>query len=287
LRVAAETTEKGRVSGTPAKAQRNQTQTTKAIIACESGGRIDKIRAVLQRDWTRELPTLTGPNVTVREVVVDDAPVLSELLTDALVVEHVSPPPQSVRSFEGFIVWSQQQRALGRGVCFGIVPNGLDAAVGIIQVRALDPTSSATMEWGFALAASFWGTGTFNEAANLVAGFAFDTMHVHRLEGRAVEANARGNAALHKLGAKPEGSLQRGFKRPRGYDTQIMWGLTADDWHNRPLVHERFLVSEVRTQIADAIATLREAMEAAAPRVRGTAAPHPFFLTGDTKREPE
>lgn len=227
------------------------------------------------------MPTLSGTNVAVREVVLADAPVLAELLTDAPVAEHVSPPPQSIAAFEGFIAWSQQQRAAGLGVCFGIVPHGLQAAVGIIQVRALDPTSWATVEWGFALAAAFWATGTFVDAANLVCEFAFDTMGVHRMEGRAVEGNGRGNGALLKLGAKPEGSLKRGFKGQQGYDTQIMWGLTAEDWRERPLVHPRYLASEARAQIATAIASVRESIDGAKPRDRQAAtALHPFFLTG-------
>lgn len=226
--------------------------------------------------------------MAVREVVCADAPVLAELLTDALVVEHVSAPPQSVRAFEGFIAWSQRERSLGRGVCFGIVPRGLEAAVGIIQIRALDPTSCVTAEWGFALAGAFWSTGTFIEAANLVAGFAFDGMNVHRLEARAVESNGRGNGALQKLGAKPEGSLHHGFKRPEGYDTQIMWGLTADDWRQRPLLHPRFRASEVRAQIAAAIADVQEAIDTAKPTADGPAsALHPFFLTGNNKPDTE
>jgi RimJ/RimL family protein N-acetyltransferase len=232
-------------------------------------------------DWTRVLPTLSGASVAVREVESADARVLAELLTDATVSEHVSPPPQSVAAFEGFIAWSQQQRALGLGVCFGIVPHGLQAAVGIIQIRTLDPTSYATVEWGFALASAFWSTGTFLDAANLVCAFAFDTIGVHRIEGRAVEGNGRGNGALLKLGAKPEGSLKHGFKGRRGYDTQIMWGLTADDWRHRPTVHPRYLASEARAQIATAIAGVQESIDRAAPRRQdGATTLHPFFLTG-------
>lgn len=243
------------------------------------------MRTLVPRDWTKGLPTLDGANVTVREVVLADAPVLAELLTDASVAEHVSPPPQSVSAFEGFIAWSHQQRAGGLGVCFGIVPHGLQAAVGIIQLRALDPTSFSTVEWGFALAAAFWSTGTFVDAANLVCAYAFDTMGVHRMEGRAVETNGRGNGALLKLGAKPEGSLKRGFKGLQGYDTQIMWGLTAEDWHQRPLIHPRYLASEARAQIATAIASVQESIDSVKPRSEATAtALHPFFLTSKPRR---
>jgi len=40
-------------------------------------------------------------------------------------------------------------------VCFGIVPRGMTAAVGIIQVRALEK-DFGTAEWGFAILDSDW-----------------------------------------------------------------------------------------------------------------------------------
>src|SRR4051794_7950665 len=104
--------------------------------------------------WTSEIPLLTGALVHVREVCAADAPVLAELLTDPIVTQHVSPPPRNTGAFELFIEWSRQQRAKGEGVCFGIVPHGLTAAVGIIQLRALEP-GFMVAEWGFALGAAF------------------------------------------------------------------------------------------------------------------------------------
>jgi RimJ/RimL family protein N-acetyltransferase len=229
--------------------------------------------------WQSGIPVRTGEIVQVREVCTADAPALAELLTDPVVIQHVSPPPGNTSAFEAFIERSQQQRRRGEGVCFGIVPHGLDSAVGIIQLRALDPGLFAA-EWGFALGAAFWGTGTFIDAANLVAEFAFDIMHVHRIEARAVEANGRGNGALQKIGAKAEGSLSRAFKRDGNYLTQMMWGLTAEDWRQRPLLAGRFRASESRADIASAIAKVRHMLDSnwAGPQDTGRSG-RGFFLT--------
>src|ERR1700730_1573148 len=91
-------------------------------------------------DWRKGLPTISGTNVDVREITAADAPALFELLTDPLGTKDISPPPPSGRRVEGFVVWAQRERALGNGVCFGIVPRGLEQAVGVIQVRALEPS---------------------------------------------------------------------------------------------------------------------------------------------------
>lgn len=228
-------------------------------------------------DWTVHVGELDGDLVRVREVIDSDAHPLFELLTDPLVAAEMSAPPQSVAAFGGFIRWARDERADGRSVAFGIVPRGLEQAVGIIQVRALEP-SWTVAEWGFAIGAAFWGTGVFYEAANLVAGFAFGRMRVHRLEARAVVANARGNGALQKLGARPEGTLARAFPRGARRDPQLMWGLDADDWRQQMLLRPRFSLDAASTQIAAALRDIE-------PRVRRQrpaepTGPYPFFVAG-------
>jgi [ribosomal protein S5]-alanine N-acetyltransferase len=230
--------------------------------------------------WADGLPRLAGELADVREVSPSDAPVLCELLTDPLVTEHVSSPPGSVSAFQGFISWAREERERGKGLCFAIVPHGLESAVGIVQVRPLEP-SFFTAEWGFAIGAAFWATGIFMDAANTVARFAFETLNVYRLEARAVEKNGRGNGVLHKLGAKAEGSLSRAFKREGGYDTQLLWALTADDWRQRVLVSERFSAATANARIATAIAGVHGWLDAneklASPS--GGSTRYPFFLT--------
>lgn len=228
--------------------------------------------------WTQDVPQLTGRTVAVREVMPLDAPTLFELLTEPAVTEHISPPPPSIGAFAGFIAWAQRERATGNGVCFGIVPHGLEAAVGIIQVRALEPTFFIA-EWGFALAAAFWGTGVFIEAAGLVADFAFTTLKTHRLEARAVGQNARGLGALQKLGARPEGTLARSFRRRGRFEDQLLWALTGDDWRQRPLLQERISAEEAARRIGRAIADARAVFAAGRTRAVGPAAAFPFFLT--------
>ncbi len=230
--------------------------------------------------WTREVPRLSGPLVTVREVVASDARTLFELLSDPAVAEHVSTPPPSAEAFCSFIAWAQRQRATGQSVCFGIVPHGLGAAVGIIQVRALEP-SFFTAEWGFALGKAFWGTGVFIEAADLVAEFAFTSMNVYRLEARAVDANARGLGALQKLGARAEGTLDRAFRKNGHQLAQLLWSLHQDEWRQRPLIQQRVSAVDARNQVARAIFQTAQMIAAGRPKPPQSPSTggYPFFLT--------
>jgi RimJ/RimL family protein N-acetyltransferase len=45
-------------------------------------------------------------------------------------------------------------------VCYAVVPAGYDVAIGIVQVRQLDPSFSSA-EFGVALGSQFWGAGVF------------------------------------------------------------------------------------------------------------------------------
>jgi RimJ/RimL family protein N-acetyltransferase len=180
-------------------------------------------------DWRKALPTLTGGRVTLRQLRRTDAASLVAMLATEEVGRFISPPPSTVEGFERFIEWTLRQRTAGAYACFAVVPEGMDSAIGIFQVRQLD-LSFGTAEWGFALGFPFWGTGIFKEAATLVLEFAFETLGVHRLEARVAVQNGRGNGALMKMGAIREGVLRRSFLRNGEYLDQILWAIVREDW---------------------------------------------------------
>lgn len=184
---------------------------------------------VTTSDWRQKLPAISGSLATLRELRLSDAPSLLAMLSTEEVARFISPPPTTVEGFERFIAWAHRERAAGRYVCYAVVPQGMDAAVGIFQVRQMDP-EFGTAEWGFAIGSPFWGSGIFVEAANAVVTFAFDVVGVHRLEARAAIANGRGNGALRKVGAVQEGLLRKSFLRNGEFLDQTLWTILADDW---------------------------------------------------------
>ncbi|PYR90708.1 MAG: hypothetical protein DMF84_19910 [Acidobacteria bacterium] len=180
-------------------------------------------------DWRRALPVLTGSMVTLRELRLSDAPSLLTMLSTEEVARFISPPPTTVEGFERFIAWTHRERAAGNYVCFAVVPHGMDSAIGIFQVRQLEP-GFATAEWGFAIGSAYWGSGMFVDGARLVVDFTFDRIGTHRLEARAAVLNGRGNAALKKIGATQEGILRKSFLRNDEYLDQALWTILASDW---------------------------------------------------------
>jgi [ribosomal protein S5]-alanine N-acetyltransferase len=230
--------------------------------------------------WTDRVPPLHGNLTTLREVAASDVYPLFTLFSDPAVTAHMAPPPPTLAKFAGFVEWSHQQRAQGRGVCFGIVPEGMTAAVGILQVR-LDPALPGA-EWGFVLSNHFWSTGVFADAANALVEFVFTTMLVERLEARIALRNRRAHAAVQKLGARFATSIEQSSPQGIPRTPELVWALLEHDWRNRAF--------DPRLSAHDAAQRIRPAIAAAENQLRRidapeTVEPYPLFLFDRRRRE--
>src|SRR5215212_8230198 len=123
-------------------------------------------------DWQFGLPTIRAEKVTLRELRDSDAPAMMAMLTSEEVAEFVSPLPRTVEGFRSFISDVHTERIAGNSFCYGIVPDGYEDAMGLFQVRRLEP-GFVSAEWGFVLGSPFWGTGVFLGGARAVIDFAF------------------------------------------------------------------------------------------------------------------
>ena len=188
------------------------------------------VTEAVSTDWRNGLPLLAGATVTLRELRASDAASLFALLTTEEVARFISPPPNTVDGFEKFIAWTLRQRSVGAYACFAVTLDATDTAIGIFQLRQLEP-GFGTAEWGFALGSAYWGTGVFQEGAELLVSFAFETVGVHRLEARAAVLNGRGNGALRKIGAVQEGLLRKSFQKNGEYLDQALWTILDEDWN--------------------------------------------------------
>jgi len=237
----------------------------------------------MSKRWSERLPPLRGALTTLREVAVSDVQTLFTLFSDPAVTAYMAPPPPTIAKFNGFVVWSHQQREQGNGLCFGIVPDGMTTAVGILQVRCMDSTESSA-EWGFVLSAHFWSTGVFADAAEQLVEYAFTTMHVNRLEARIALRNGRAHAAVRKLGAQPESTLETTSDTGVPRDPERVWTLRPEEWR------QRTRDAGAAASIPDARQRIQQAVEAAQSALRRSESPaavepYPLFLFDRRRRE--
>ena len=210
------------------------------------------VRPAVVSDWQLQLPVLASNGVVLRQLRPSDAAPLFMLLTTEEVARFITPPPTTVAGFEQFIAWAIDRQRQGSVAFFAITVRGSDAPVGLFQVRKLDD-DFATAEWGFAVGSPYWGTGLFPQGASLALEFAFETLGVERLEARSMVVNARGNAALRKVGATTEGVLRKSFEKGGRRHDQYLWSILAEEWRdsNGVLVPARGtgLVTELATDV--------------------------------------
>src|SRR5689334_22347204 len=231
--------------------------------------------------WTDGPPPLRGDLITLREVAAPDVYTLFTLFSDPAVSAHMAPPPPTLAKFAGFVAWSLEERKRGHGLCFGIVPDGMTSAVGILQVRALDPESSSA-EWGFVLSSHFWSTGVFCDAASVVVDFAFTTVRVDRLEARIALRNRRAHAAVQKLGARLESPIETPSEQGIPRDPELLWILREEEWRNR--AHDpRLPVFEARPRVQRAVDAVESVLQPIGSAE--TVEPYPLFLFDRRRRE--
>jgi RimJ/RimL family protein N-acetyltransferase len=183
----------------------------------------------VESDWRQRLPLLGTEDVVLRQLRHSDAAALLMLLTTEEVARFITPPPTTLSGFEQFVEWALDRQRQAKVAVFAVVPRGGDTPVGLFQVRSLEP-GFATAECGFALGSPYWGTGLFLPCAELLQRFAFDGLGVQRLEARSMVENARGNGALRKMGAMPEGILRQSFEKEGLRHDQYLWSILAEEW---------------------------------------------------------
>ena len=177
-------------------------------------------------DWRAGLPHLMNDDVTLRELRRSDAAALQRIARCPDVARHTWPAPHDVKAFERFIEWARTERAAGRYVCFGIVPDGATDASGLFELRQMQP-GFFRGELGCIMDPTLWGTGLFQAAARLMLEFAFGIVGVHRIEARTSVDNVRSNMAMSRLGARKEGLLRAAFVSDGRHVDQHLWAIVS------------------------------------------------------------
>ena len=116
----------------------------------------------------------------------------------------------------------------------GIPAGGMVGTTSYLEISPND----ARLEIGWTVyAPAVWGTAVNPECKLLLLGFAFDELHMGRVQLKTDIRNDRSQRAIARLGAKYEGTLRRYQRRRDGSvrDT-VLFSITAEEW---PEVRDR------------------------------------------------
>ncbi len=142
--------------------------------------------------------------------------------------------PDVVESREAFAMRCsarERERQLGTGFGFGIfVRNTFAGEINLSSVQR-GPFQSAYV--GYWIDQAQAGRGYMPEALLLVARFAFDELHLHRIQISIIPRNQRSRRVVEKLKIRDEGVALRYLEINGVWEDHIRYAMTLEEWQER------------------------------------------------------
>lgn len=142
--------------------------------------------------------------------------------------------PDVVESREAFAMRCsarERERQLGTGFGFGIfVRNGFAGEINLSSVQR-GPFQSAYV--GYWIDQAHAGHGYMPEALVLSARFAFEELHLHRIQISIIPRNQRSRRVVDKLKIRDEGVALRYLEINGVWEDHVRYAMTLEDWYER------------------------------------------------------
>lgn len=172
-------------------------------------------------------PTLQGEMIVLRPLDPRDADAVYELLSDAEGRRLVGSTREYTRAQVPESI--ELATAADDRIVLAVTANGSDEYLGQIALEDIDPVvQSATVT--LQMRPAYRGRGYGTEAIELVLGFAFDGLGLHRVGLQVVAINARATSLYENLGFRAEGRLRDAYRDGDGWCDGIVMGLLEDEY---------------------------------------------------------
>jgi ribosomal-protein-alanine N-acetyltransferase len=125
----------------------------------------------------------------------------------------------------------QRERQLGTGYGFGIFVNGEFA--GEINLSAVQRGPFQSAYVGYWIDEKQAGHGYMPESVVVLARFAFEELHLHRIQISIIPRNSASRRVVEKLGIRDEGTAVRYLEINGVWEDHVRYGLTVEEWEAR------------------------------------------------------
>jgi ribosomal-protein-alanine N-acetyltransferase len=186
------------------------------------------------------MSTLFGRRILLRPLVAADFPSWrsvrrrnTEWLTkwEAARVPGAPDVVEDRGAFEARCSARQRERMLGTGYGFGIFVGGNFA--GEINLNSIQRGPFQNAYVGYWIAQEHAGNAYMSEAVVLIARFAFDDLHLHRLQIAIIPRNANSRRVVEKLELRDEGTAQRYLEINGVWEDHVRYAVTVEEWDER------------------------------------------------------
>lgn len=182
---------------------------------------------------------LTGKRVHLRALASDDFAAWKEVRTrcrDWLVRWEPRPagapyPAEDRASFIARCAMRGRELQLGTGYGFGIFVG--DRFAGEVNLSSVQRGAFQSGYVGYWIDEALAGNGYAPESCVVLFRFAFEQLHLHRLQVAIVPRNAPSRRVARKLGLRGEGIALRYLEIDGRWEDHVRYAITAEEWLER------------------------------------------------------
>ncbi|MBO0901048.1 GNAT family N-acetyltransferase [Cellulomonas sp. zg-ZUI222] len=172
-------------------------------------------------------PTLQGEMIVLRPIGTDDADAMWDMLDDA----EGKRLTGTTRGFtrEEVDAWCASREAAEGRYDFAVTAFGDDEYRGEIVLTDVDPdVRCASLR--LSMRPLYRGRGYGTEAIELVLGFAFDGLDLHRVELEALSINTRAVSLYENIGFRREGRRRDAYRDGAGWCDAVVMSMLEDEY---------------------------------------------------------
>ena len=186
------------------------------------------------------MSTIFGRRILLRPLVASDFPAWREVRrrnVDWLTkweAQRIQGQPDMVEDRDAFAVRCsarQRERQLGTAFGFGIFVDG-DLA-GEINLSSIQRGPFQNAYVGYWIDEKHAGNGYMPEAVVVLARFAFDDLHLHRIQVAIIPRNSASRRVVEKLELREEGIAERYLEINGVWEDHVRYAMTAEEWDER------------------------------------------------------
>lgn len=125
----------------------------------------------------------------------------------------------------------QRDRQLGTGYGFGIFVDG--EFRGEINLSSIQRGPFQNAYVGYWIDEAVAGRGLMPESLVVLARFAFEELHLHRIQVSIIPRNAASRRVVEKLDLRNEGTALRYLEIDGVWEDHVRYAMTVEEWHER------------------------------------------------------
>jgi ribosomal-protein-alanine N-acetyltransferase len=145
-------------------------------------------------------------------------------------------PVEDKGAFDARCAARQRERMLGTGFGFGLFVDGRFA--GEINLNTIQRGPFQNAYVGYWIDEACAGKSLMSEAVVVLARYAFDELHLHRIQISIIPRNRNSRRVMEKLDIREEGTALRYLEINGVWEDHVRYAMTVEEWEGR---HEALL----------------------------------------------